>query len=189
MKRLAAAGFLTCVLFLTGCAKITGQWTLDCMNPESERQNFDVKCLVLNEDNTFQFMANDGPKVVQMSGTYSYDKDTKALTFTPAGGPARTYTAAVEMSGKMKVCPTDKGTWAAYLKPCKCDESCPKACARTCGKACPQPCCKACPKSCEKGCPKGCDKPCCAKPADNKPGEKADQCPMHKTPEPSKNKN
>jgi hypothetical protein len=182
MKRLAAAGFLTCVLLLTGCAKITGQWTLDTMKPESEQKNFDVKCLVLNEDNTFCLMANEGPKVVETTGKYSYDQNTKALTFTPASGPARTYTAAVEMSGKMKVGPAEKGTWTAYLKPCKCDK------CQHCGKMCP------CPNPCGKNprCPmageaKGDGK----KPAEAKPdGKKTEQCPMHKTaPEPSKNKN
>jgi hypothetical protein len=134
MKRLATVGFLTCILFLTGCGKITGQWTLDCINPESERQNFDLKCLVLNEDNTFTVRASEESQATQMSGTYCYDDDTDALTFTPEGGPPRTYTAKVEWNGKMKVCPTDQATWTAYLKKVKCERTCEKPCAQPCEK-------------------------------------------------------
>lgn len=172
MKRLATAGFLTCIVFLTGCAKITGQWTLDCIDPESERQNFDLKCLVLNEDNTFLVRASAEAKTAQMTGTYCYDKNTKALTFTPENAPARTYTAAVEWNGKMKVCPTGPKAWTAYLKHCKCETcsgksgTCTCACSK-CGAKCRGNCgCKACT------CPGKCGGPA---PAEKRPG----QCPMH----------
>jgi hypothetical protein len=134
MNRLVTAGFLTCVLFLTGCGKITGQWTLDCITPESERQNFDLKCLVLNDDNTFVVRASEESTTTEMSGTYCYDDDTDTLTFTPESGPPRTYFAKVELNGKMKVCPTDQTTWTAYLKKYKCERKCEKACERPCVK-------------------------------------------------------
>lgn len=165
MKRFAMAGFFTCVLFLTGCGDITGKWTLDCIEPESERQNFDVKCLVLRDDNTFLLKACEDAKPAEVCGTYCYDKDTDTLTFTPEGGPARTYIAEVGLLGfgKMKVCPTGEKAWTAYLKRCKCEP-----CADKC-KPCPAKC-KHNPDKCDKPCPKPC----------YKPAEKKAECPMHR---------
>lgn len=179
MKRFAMAGFFTCILFVTGCGDITGKWTLDCIEPESERQNFDLKCLVLRDDNTFLLKACEDAKPAAVCGTYCYDKDTNTLTFTPEGGaPARTYIAEVGLLGfgKMKVCPTGEKAWTAYLKRCKC-EPCDKC------KPCPGKC-KPCPDKCNKPCPDKCkhhakcDKPC-PKPCE-KPAEKTPECPMHR---------
>ncbi len=184
MKRLATLLFLVGIVFLTGCGKITGRWTLDCIKPETEKQRFNIGCLVLNDDCTFQAWATEQGKPVQMDGTYKYDSSTKMLTFTPTGGPARTYRAEVELSGKMKVCSTEANeSWAAYMKHCACgskDPCCSKCPA--CGKACGGKCPKSCPMQ------KSGDKKIQESKPDAKKAEPAQKTETIKI-EPNKNKN
>ena len=54
MKMILRGMLLTCILFtLTGCGGISGQWTLDSIEPDSAQKAFPIAKLCLHKDHTY----------------------------------------------------------------------------------------------------------------------------------------
>lgn len=175
MRTMAKGLFLSCVLVaLTGCG-VTGRWTLQSINPETEKEHFNLQCMCLMEDGTFMACATVKDKMEKLTGTYEFDQKAEKLTFKEKDGKTYTYSAKlVGLGGEMKVWGSEKGKeWTAMMKhagACPKDKCCPASCnPKTCD---PKKCQSAkteAPKAQpeQKAAPKGAD---AKKPAEPKSG-------------------
>jgi hypothetical protein len=104
MARICQAALAAAVvLVLSGCG-MNGKWTLESIDPESARGHFKLATVELKSDGTYVADSDYDGKTQTSTGKYTYDKETKKLTFTPDQGEARTYDAElVQMCSKMRV--------------------------------------------------------------------------------------
>ncbi len=123
MKTALKGLLLACiVLSLTGCATgVTGHWTLASFKPEAEKGNFQLGSMCLEPDGKYAANAAEGGKTEAMTGTYTYDKSTNALTFAMPGGKQRTYNAELVGSDEMQVSEHGKDWVATMKRDHKCD--------------------------------------------------------------------
>ncbi len=137
------------VLSLTGCAGVTGHWTLESFKPETEKGNFQMGMMCLTKDGGYVAAATEGGKTEKMTGTYKYDAKTHALTFVMEGGKERTYTAQVLCPGdKLKVTEAGKD-WVAMMKRGQCCDG--KQCGDKMKCCCDMSKCGQCPMNKEAG--------------------------------------
>ncbi len=124
MKTLCKAVVLASVLvMLSGCA-VTGTWSMKSIDPATAKAHFNLQCMKLGEDNTFTACAKEGDQCKMLTGTYTYDANTKKLVFK-SDGKERTYTAElVALGGELKIQGGEKAKafTAVMTKGCKCTE-------------------------------------------------------------------
>jgi hypothetical protein len=180
MRTMTKGLFLLCVLAaLTGCGGVTGKWTMQSINPETEKEHFNLQCMCLMDDGTFMACATVKDKTEKLTGTYEFDQKAEKLTFKEKGGKTYTYSAKlVGLGGEMKVWGGEKGKeWTAMMKhagACEKGKCCPANCdPKTCDPKKCQPAKTAdAPKAQpeKKAPPKGVEakKPAAPKPGDNK---------------------
>ncbi len=95
MKRSIAVSTLAgLMLGLAGCGGIAGHWTLH----ETERENYPISSVVLNEDGSYTAVSNYGGQKRESSGKYTFE-DGK-LTFVRPSGTERTYDAKLTGFGE-----------------------------------------------------------------------------------------
>lgn len=174
MKTVVKALLLSCaVAVLTGCG-VQGKWTLQSIQPESEKARFNLQWMCLMDDGSYMAAAQEEGKSACLGGTYTYDGKTKTLTFKTDGKERAYHADLVCPGGKMKVTPAEGGeSWTATMK----RSSCPKDKCCCSGQMCGGKMCdpKQCPgaKGGAAQCPMHkADKPAEKQPAEPKPGEK-----------------
>ncbi|MBK9120884.1 MAG: hypothetical protein IPM18_14990 [Phycisphaerales bacterium] len=92
--RLAFAGLV--LALLTGCG-MQGSWSVMRMVPENLTE-FEIGQMTLKGDGKFEASYNRGGATVSAEGTYTYNEESKVLTFSMKDGKLRSYRA--ELCGK-----------------------------------------------------------------------------------------
>ncbi len=129
-KGLWVAGVLAA---LSGCG-VSGEWTMQSIDPESARAHFNLQWLQLMEDGRYAACAQATGKTHAMSGRYLYDQKAGTLMFKTTDGTTRTYNAKlVGLGDQLKVSSAEPSqAWTAVMKRL---DSCPNGMCRPAGTA------------------------------------------------------
>jgi hypothetical protein len=116
-----AGPLLLCVLaplVAGGCSNVAGHWSLTEVSPTAAQRDVEFRTLTLHDDGSFYAEAVEGKRAViiteedaviakskegpirTVSGTYTFDEESKTLTLVRHDGERATYDAQLKRGGK-----------------------------------------------------------------------------------------
>lgn len=120
MRKLTCVYAVSAVLVvLTGCATVTGDWTLKKIKPPSARHRFDICRVTFNVDGTYEAELAGQGEPRRVRGTYKFEPRSRRLTLTATDGQQRRYYAErCTPCGYMTISSAENpGAWEAVLIP------------------------------------------------------------------------
>lgn len=103
LKTISKAGVLTgaaLVVFASGCADVSGHWSLKEVSPTAAQRDFEYRTLTLHNDGSFYAEATKSDaKIRTTSGVYTYDHAKKTLHLEEHDGEAHTFDTTLKNSG------------------------------------------------------------------------------------------